>query len=930
MNHNNAKQGGTGSSIKRLVTGLCLLSGALVLSACGGGASNTQNPNTTGNTLSPSASNAPPPYYGPAAADQDTLYFYKYLWNNLRTQNHCASCHDVGGQGKAYFADNSDVNAAYSVVTNSNKPLVDLSNPAASLMVTKFSTGSGHFCLDGSNAVCAQELTNWITAWANAKNGGSSSTTITLTPPTIQAPKAPLNFPSSPTNYDAVYNLVRQHCSGCHVPNPTLNATPVSPEFATDSITDSYALASSIPLINLSDPTKSRFYTRLADDGHNCWTDCTNAASQMLIAIKQFTDPIQQAAASAPSATSIYLASDAVNLFNDGIVASGGGRYEADQIALYNFKVGSGNTILDVSGVAPTMNLTLSGTEGVDYTWMSNWGIQFNTKNAKAQALTSDSAKLQQLIATNNAGYSIEAWVAPANTTQTDSDIVTYTGGASAGNNFSLGQNADSYEAFNRDQNDMTGNANPLDSTGLNASLQHVVLTNDPVKGTQVYINGVPQLPDPANPSPDPSSIGENLQNWDPSFALVLGNNPERMRSWLGQIRLLAIHNAPLTQAEITQNYDAGVGQKYLLLFNISRYLGAECNPDTGPSCFILLQASVFDNYSYLFSNPRFINLNDPNVSTEPPLFLKGMRIGINGSDSANDQLFSSMDVCINGPCAQSDSRTVSINYAKGITPDEGAALSSQGAVIAMQNGPKGNGGLAPDMIFLTFQQINDQLPNTPYVVTSRLTPAIPAVNPVAIDNVLIHTFEEINATLSALTGVPRTTSNINDDSNSIVDGSGVTDGAYTTAKQALPSTHDAGTFNAANQMAITQLAIAYCNDLVNDPTAANQMFGLTFDSNLTLNFSDTNTQDQIINPLLEKLMNVEYTGSTPTTELSNMPSESSVHTDLANLMTTLASLPPKGASSSACTPTCTNARTLQIIKATCATAVASAPMVLH
>ena len=109
--------------------------------------------------------------------------------------------------------------------------------------------------------------------------------------------------------------------------------------------------------------------------------------------------------------------------------------------------------------------------------------IQFNTKNAKAQALTSDSAKLQQLIATNNAGYSIEAWVAPANTTQTDSDIVTYTGGATAGNNFSLGQNADSYEAFNRDQNDTTGNTNALDATGLNASLQHVVLTNDPNNG---------------------------------------------------------------------------------------------------------------------------------------------------------------------------------------------------------------------------------------------------------------------------------------------------------------------------------------------------------------------------------------------------------------------------------------------------------------
>ena len=45
----------------------------------------------------------------------------------------------------------------------------------------------------------------------------------------------------------------------------------------------------------------------------------------------------------------------------DGTVASGGNRYEAAQIALWEFKTGSGTTAYDTSGVTPSLDLTLSG-----------------------------------------------------------------------------------------------------------------------------------------------------------------------------------------------------------------------------------------------------------------------------------------------------------------------------------------------------------------------------------------------------------------------------------------------------------------------------------------------------------------------------------------------------------------------------------------
>jgi len=927
MNHNKPNQGGTGSDSKQLVIGAIMLASTLVLSACGGGADNTPQQQASPN---PITSNLPPPYLGPAPNSQDTLYFYKYLWNNLRTDNHCVSCHDVGGQGNLPFANTSDVNAAYNVVTSSSKPLVNLANPAASRLVTKFSV-DGHYCLDGPNQVCATELTNWITAWANAGNGGS--TTIQLTPPAMHEPAAPLNFPpanpNAPAGYDAVYNLVSTKCVGCHVPKPTQHDSPVSPEFAItqamettggNAKADSYALVSSIPLINLADPTKSRLYTRLAVDGHNCWTDCPTAAAQMLAAIKSFTDPIQQAAQSGPSASQIYLASGAVNLFQDGVVASGGGRYEADQIALYTFKVGTGNTVLDVSGVSPAMNLTLGGAEGTDYDWMSNWGIQFNTKNAKAQALTSDSAKLQQMIGVLGQAYTIEAWVAPANTTQNMSSIVTYDGGGSSGINFSLNQNATSYEAVNHD------NALLSATDELTATLQHVVLTYSPTSGRAIYING--------NKTPVATdATTENLGNWGTDFALVLGNNLSNTMPWQGQIRMLAIHNAALTPDEVNQNFSAGVGQKYFLLFNISQHLGAACNPASGPSCFIMMEASVFDNYSYLFSKPTFINLNDGNLTTEPPVYLKNMRIGINGSISGNGQVFSGLDVCINGPCTQSTADTEDKAYVTGAGPGSGALLSSQGAVIAMQNGPKPSGGLSPDMIFLIFDQINGQS-NTAYTVSSRLTPAIPAVNPKSGSDVLIHTFDEINASLSALTGIPSTDPAINNDSNSDVDcgGSapcGITDGAFTSVIQALPSLHDPGTYNAASQMAVTQLAKAYCDALVGNTSVANAVFpNINFSAAPALDLLTTDSADQrkVVEPLLTRLMGVTYSGGNAVTVLSTMPSESGVRSDLEQLMHDMANDSTPGD----CSTTCSNARTIQIIKATCTAAVSSAPMLLH
>ena len=53
--------------------------------------------------------------------------------------------------------------------------------------------------------------------------------------------------------------------------------------------------------------------------------------------------------------------------------------------------------------------------------------------------------------------------------------------------------------------------------------------------------------------SNDPTP-GGSLNDWDDTFAFVLGNEVSGTRMWAGVIRLVAIHNRALSLAQIQQN----------------------------------------------------------------------------------------------------------------------------------------------------------------------------------------------------------------------------------------------------------------------------------------------------------------------------------------------------------------------------------------
>jgi hypothetical protein len=733
--------------------GAALAFAATVAACSGGGAQTVQNPVTQ----------APPvaDYTGPAPSNADVQAFKLNLWENIKAGNRCGGCHTAGGQ-TPQFARNDDVNQAYTAANT----VVNLSQPDQSRMVIK--VGGGHNCWLASASACADTLTVWIRNWAGATATGGKQ--IQLQAPTIKEVGASKTFPLDSTDFQAkLWNpILKPFCSRCH---SSAAATPQSPYFAAALPDEAYAAAKA--KINLDIPAQSRFVVRLRDEFHNCWAtpssggapDCPGSSAAMEAAITAFANGITP-----QSVDPSLVISKALTLY-DGTVAAGGNRYDTNVIAMYEFKTGSGNVAYDTSGVEPALNLTLSSAD----MWVGGWGINLKM-GQKAQGSTTASKKLADMIKSTGE-FSIEAWMAPANVVQEDAYAVSYSAGTMA-RNVTLAQRAYQYEAMTRtSETDANGAPSLLTKDtdrDAQASLQHVVLTFDPVNGRKLYVNGQ------YTGDVDPRGGGGSLSDWDDSFALVLGNETSSNRQWQGVMRLVAIHNRALTEAQIQQNFAAGVGERYFMLFNVSHLVPV-------PQAYIMFEASQLDSYAYLFTKPTFISL-DPNASVSN-IAIKGMRIGVNGAEAKVGQTYIPLSTTVGG---------------SSYTAANGQLMSNVGAVIGLEKGP------VSDEFFLSFEQIgtNSKLYSDPSIAAVQ-TPA-----PAAAPDYGVRTFDELNASMSTLTGVPITHAQVAP--------------TFANVKQAMPAVENIDAFLASHQTGVAQLAIAYCSAMVD----GGKFFGMSFNGN--------------------------------------------------------------------------------------------------
>lgn len=839
---NNTTQGWANRLIRFSLVSLLVLG----IQGCQDGVSTETLPQTTGSTAST--------YNGPAARTTDIQNFRVSLWEPLRADNRCGGCHNAGGQAP-FFVREDDVNQAYEAVNS----YINRDQPDESAMVAK--VANGHNCWEASDTACASIITNYIEAWVGT--GATTGREIQLDPPVDRVVGESKSFPDDSILFATyVHPILAEYCVGCHIET---SSSPQSPYFA-DGNTD-VAYSNVKTAIDLDTPSNSRLVQRLLEL-HNCWDDCPSNAAEMQAAITSMADGIL------PTPVDPALVVSRALTLPEGIVASGGSRHETDAIALYEFKTGGGTIAYDTSGVDPAINLTLTG----DVSWVEGWGIEF--RNGKAQGTTGDSSKLAQLIQATGE-YSIEAWVVPANVTQEGpARIVSYSAGTNL-RNFTLGQTAYTYNFLHRSST-TDGNGEPAHSTAdadedLQATEQHVVVTYDPANGRRIYVNGV------FTDDIDATASG-NLNDWDDSYALVLGNEASSDRQWQGKIRLLAIHNRALTESQIQQNFAAGVGEKYFLLFNVSDLVDL-------PQSYIMFEVSQFDNYSYLFRDARFISL-DSSV-TPGSISLEGMRIGINGKESAIGQAYARLVTTIN------DS-----DYTAN-----GQSLSNMGTTIPLEK------GAVSDEFFLTFERLGSHM--NVYTEPAIPAPAVPVDND-PVSQIGLRTFEEIDASMSALTGVPRTNSSVA--------------ATYNTIKQQLPSSENINGFLSSHQVAVSQLAIEYCSEMVDSATLRSAFFpGFDFTVNAN-SIPDATWQDLVVNPIIDKFLGQN---------IGTQPLPADVRAELMQLLTDTSDLKPydnSGVSQpdgipdglARCGGACSADRTYIVAKAACASVLGSATLLLQ
>ena len=110
----------------------------------------------------------------------------------------------------------------------------------------------------------------------------------------------------------------------------------------------------------------------------------------------------------------------------------------------------------------------------------------------------------------------------------------------------------------------------------------------------------------------------------------------------------------------------------------------------------------------------------------------------------------------------------------------------------------------------------------------------------------------------------------------------------YTQVQSALPPVPNLTAYSAANQTAVSQLAIAYCSALVNTPTLRTAFFGSSFDptqggSYFSAPINSGSNRDTVINALYQNII-----GGTVTTNILTQPTFASVQTELDSLITNL------------------------------------------
>jgi hypothetical protein len=224
-----------------------------------------------------------------------------------------------------------------------------------------------------------------------------------------------------------------------------------------------------------------------------------------------------------------------------------GMRVTAGQLVLYSFEEGSGTRVYDVSGFGTPLDLLVEDEAAIS--WINGGGLEINSstviKSAGAARKVIDAVKASNEL-------TIEAWITPANTTQSGPARIVTLSRDLYYRNFTLGQQSDTYDVRLR-TTETSYNGLPSLSTpsgSLANQLAHVVYTRDVYGAIKLYMDGALVVS---------GTVGGDCSVWG-DYALALANELTGDRPWLGSFHMVAIYDRALNQAEVSQNFAVGPG----------------------------------------------------------------------------------------------------------------------------------------------------------------------------------------------------------------------------------------------------------------------------------------------------------------------------------------------------------------------------------
>jgi hypothetical protein len=275
------------------------------------------------------------------------------------------------------------------------------------------------------------------------------------------------------------------------------------------------------------------------------------------------------------------------------------------------------------------------------------------------------------------------------------------------------------------------------------------------------------------------------------------------------------------------------------------------------------------------------------------------MRIGINSRIADVGQAYANLDVSVDGG---------------SYDPATGQPLSDIGTVIALENGPSASNA---DEFYLTFETLGTA---TNVVVDNPSTTPIPLPDPGAVSKIGLRTFDEIDAAMAAVTGVKPAD----------------VQATYLTMRQALPAVETIQGFLAAQQMSVTQLALTYCDALVEDSALRSNFFGpfgfSAFSSDVASAFGsgDSTAKNQVVSALYDQMIGLPGSGAA----LGNAPTREQVKIELigydaGGAEVNTSSLFHRMTTGGAC-GLCDQARTRAVIKGMCGAVLGSAAMLVQ